>query len=172
MSLHKTSNLTLFSCTTISCFKLWDFQRIQGKKDVYYESVTLSIWSLVEVSIGIVVANLPPLRKSFDGLLRHVISGSVTSKLFSGNRSSNSNRNSQSFKLPMHRIHPDRKSTMDGITGRSERTHSVATATGNRDIDKVVVGKSHPREGKNSDDIMCTTHVSVDRESLEESDKK
>ncbi|KAF2826691.1 hypothetical protein CC86DRAFT_291449, partial [Ophiobolus disseminans] len=57
-------------CTTISALKLWDFQRIQNQKEIYYEFVTLSIWSITEVAIGIVVANLPPLRKSFDGLFK------------------------------------------------------------------------------------------------------
>jgi hypothetical protein len=60
-------------CTTISALKLWDFQRIQNAKEPYYESVTLSIWSMAEVAIGIIVANLPPLRKSFDNILRHVL---------------------------------------------------------------------------------------------------
>jgi hypothetical protein len=100
------------------------------------------------------------------------MSGSVTSKLFSGNRSSNSNKNSQSFKLPMHRIQPNRKSTMDGITGRSERTHSMATATVDKTADRTMVGKPQEKGRRNSDGIMCTTHVSVDRESLEESDKR
>jgi hypothetical protein len=130
---------------------------------------------MVEVSIGIIVANLPPLRKSFDGLLRHVMSGSVPSKLFSGNKSSNSNMHSQGFKLPMQRIQPDRNSTMDGITGRTARTHSIATASGEREIDESIMGKlgkAHVKESGNSDGIMCTTHVSVDRKSLEDSDKR
>jgi hypothetical protein len=53
---------------------------------------------MVEVSIGIVVASLPPLRKSFDSLLKHITFGSLRSKLFSGNKSSSGNR--QSFNLP------------------------------------------------------------------------
>ncbi|KAF1832844.1 hypothetical protein BDW02DRAFT_528991, partial [Decorospora gaudefroyi] len=101
--------MSLVYCTTISAIKLWDFQRIQGVKEVYYESATLSIWSMTEVSLGIVVANLPPLRKSFDGLLKHVISGSSPGNVFSASKYSNNNF--QSFHLATFQGRQDRKST-------------------------------------------------------------
>jgi hypothetical protein len=44
----------------------------------------------------------------------------------------------------------------------------VATATVDKTADRTMVGKPQVKGRRNSDGMMYTTHVSVDRESLEE----
>jgi hypothetical protein len=96
------------------------------------------------------------------------MSGSVTSKVFLGSKSSNRNRNTQNFKLPMHRIQPDRKGTLDRITGKCARTQSIATTTFTKEDEKTVSAGFQEREGRSSDSNMCSTHIGVDLESLQE----
>jgi hypothetical protein len=137
------------SCTTISAIKLWDFQRIQDLKEVYYESVTLSIWSMTEVSVGIVVANLPPLRKFFDRFLNHIVSGSFTSKV-----------DFPSLHLSTYRSKNDRKSMTDGMACRSARLHS--SATGDNESDRAALNKVELDDRKHSNEIVKTTQVTLD----------
>lgn len=47
-------------------------------KDPSYESVNLSIFALAEVFVGAFTASLPPLRKTFENLLRKVLPASIT----------------------------------------------------------------------------------------------
>jgi hypothetical protein len=142
-------------CTAISAMKLWDFQRLQGLKEVYYESVTLSIWSMTEVSMGIVVANLPPLRKSFDRLLKHVL------PKFSTNRSTSSRF--PSVHLPTYHSNHDPGATAEGVTGRGARLHSMTTVTGDHESDKAILENVYLGKGNDRRDIMCTTHISVEK---------
>lgn len=132
------------------------FQKLQGQAEAYYESVSLSIWSITEISIGIVVANLPPLRKSFDGMFKHILPDSVTDKVFSGKPSQGQG---QSYNLPTYRSQVTRRSTIEAMTGRSARQ------TKDNESDKAILedlegeytGKKFSKRG-----IMRTTRVSVD----------
>ncbi|KAF3052317.1 hypothetical protein E8E11_007355 [Didymella keratinophila] len=99
-------------------FLLVYFQKLQGQAEVYYESVALSIWSITEISVGIVVANLPPLRKSFDGMFKQSLLDSVTDKFSS---SKPSQGHGQSYGLPTYRSQVTRRSTIEAMTGRSAR---------------------------------------------------
>ena len=47
-------------------------------KDPSYESVNLSIFAIAEVFVGAFTASLPPLRKTFETLLRRVLPSSIT----------------------------------------------------------------------------------------------
>ncbi len=122
---------------------------------MYYESVSLSIWSIVEIPVGIVVANLPPLRKSFDGMLKHVLPGSVVDKLFTGKHSNNGK---QSYWLPTYRSNTTRRSTVEAVTRRSARN------TADNESDKAILEDIETDDmgmkfSKN--DIMRTTQYSV-----------
>ncbi|KAL1801325.1 hypothetical protein ACET3X_001667 [Alternaria dauci] len=141
-------------CTAISAIKLWDFQRLQGLKEVCYESVTLSIWSMTEVSIGIVVANLPPLRKSFDGLLKNVLSECSTSR--------STLSRFQSFHLPTYHTQYDLRVTDQGRTGRSAKSHGATTVTGDHESGKAIIEDVYLGEGKHSDELMRRSEVSIE----------
>ncbi|KAF9693277.1 hypothetical protein EKO04_008770 [Ascochyta lentis] len=118
-------------CTAISSIKLVYFQKLQGQIEVYYESVSLSIWSITEISVGIVVANLPPLRKSFDSLFKHLLPESVTENISSGRKLHGGNH---SFNLSTYRNQATRRSTIGVVTGRSVR-HTEDNAS-----DKAILG--------------------------------
>jgi hypothetical protein len=146
--------LTGSSCTALSAIKLWDFQRLQGLEEVYYESVTLSIWSMTEVSIGIVVANLPPLRKFFDGLLRNTLSKSSTSRSILSRF--------QSFHLPTYHTQYDPRATDEGMTGKSAKLHCVTTVTEDHESGKAIIEDVYLREDKQSNDLMRPSHASIE----------
>jgi hypothetical protein len=84
----------------------------------YLEFVSLSIWSITEISVGIVVANLPPLRKSLDGTFRDILPDSITDKVLTDKLSPS---HAQSYDLPTHRSQVTRRSTIEAMTGRSAR---------------------------------------------------
>jgi hypothetical protein len=48
----------------------------------------------------------------------------------------------------------------------------VATATGGSEGDRAMLVGMHQTGRRNSDCIMCTTHVTVDRELVKESDDR
>lgn len=62
-----------------SIFKTVELKNITGTMDPTWSGVNLSIWSGTELSVGIFIASLPPLRKVFDGLLRKYMPGMSTS---------------------------------------------------------------------------------------------
>ncbi|KAF1971168.1 hypothetical protein BU23DRAFT_471896 [Bimuria novae-zelandiae CBS 107.79] len=59
--------------TICSIFKTIELRNLQKTKDPTWDGVDLTIWSATELSVGILVASLPPLRKHFERLLRHVL---------------------------------------------------------------------------------------------------
>jgi hypothetical protein len=42
-------------------------------RDPTWDGVNLTIWSATELSVGILVASLPPLRKQFERILRNIL---------------------------------------------------------------------------------------------------
>ncbi|KAI8931672.1 hypothetical protein NX059_011319 [Plenodomus lindquistii] len=145
-------------CTSISALKLWDFQRIQGATEPYYDSVTLSIWSMAEVAIGIVVANLPPLRKSFDGLFRH-ISATVSNRI---TRTHHSDVNGFDFNLPSYTTHHPRQSTAEGVTGRVTKKYTKD----DDESDMAILSGVGEGDCKESDEITKTTQIDIDYHSM------
>jgi hypothetical protein len=114
---------------------LWDFQRIQNVKEAYYESVTLSIWSMAEVTAGIVVANLPPLRKSFDSFFKHVIPSTGSNEVLS--RDAFNNRKFESYSLPTYHSQTKRprgdgesdKAILEEVGSEKEHGHGIMKTT-------------------------------------------
>ncbi|CAA9956736.1 hypothetical protein CFE70_000333 [Pyrenophora teres f. teres 0-1] len=64
--------------TTISAFKLYEMKSLNVSKDPTYDSVNLSIFAISEVFVGAFTASLPPLRKTFETLLKQVLPTSLT----------------------------------------------------------------------------------------------
>jgi hypothetical protein len=118
-----------------------DFQRIQNKKEAYYESVTLSIWSMSEVTAGIVVANLPPLRKSLESLLKRVIPSAGSDDILSRNKSLN--YKFESYNLPTY--------------------HSqINRSRGDGDSDKAIL-EVESEDRQQGPGIMKTTEIEIER---------
>ncbi|KAF2036526.1 alpha/beta-hydrolase [Setomelanomma holmii] len=67
--------------TTISALKLYEMKALNESPDPTYTSVNLSIYAIAEVFVGVFTACLPPLRKTFDDVLRKVLpAGMVSSR--------------------------------------------------------------------------------------------
>ena len=56
-------------------------------RDPTWDGTNLSIWSATELSIGVLIASLPPLRKQFDTFFRRILSltGTKSKTRASGN---------------------------------------------------------------------------------------
>ncbi|KAF2448078.1 hypothetical protein P171DRAFT_452095 [Karstenula rhodostoma CBS 690.94] len=59
--------------TSISALKLYEMKSLYASSDPTYASVNLSIFAVSEVFVGAFTASLPPLRKTFETLLRRVL---------------------------------------------------------------------------------------------------
>lgn len=56
-----------------SVFKTIELSALKKTKDPTWDSVNLTIWSATELSVGIFIASLPPLRKVFDKMFRKIL---------------------------------------------------------------------------------------------------
>jgi hypothetical protein len=63
--------------TTISALKLYEMKSLNSSSDPTYTSINLSIFAVAEVFVGAFTASLPPLRKTFETILRRVLPESV-----------------------------------------------------------------------------------------------
>ncbi|KAJ8110992.1 hypothetical protein OPT61_g6303 [Boeremia exigua] len=66
--------------TICSIFKTIELKAIIQTTDPTWAAVDLGIWSSAELSIGILIASLPPLRKAFDGLFQKILPSTLASK--------------------------------------------------------------------------------------------
>jgi hypothetical protein len=62
-----------YSATICSIFKTIELKTITQTNDPTWSGVNLGIWSSAELSIGILIASLPPLRKAFDSIFRKIL---------------------------------------------------------------------------------------------------
>lgn len=53
--------------------KTTEFSALKKTRDPTWDGVNLSIWSATELSVGILIAALPPLRKQFDKFFRSIL---------------------------------------------------------------------------------------------------
>lgn len=82
-----------------------------------------------EVTIGIIVANLPPLRKSFDRLFRHVLPSTGSTRI--------------SYNLPTYRTQPTRH-TNDNESDKAilEELHAENMRNGIMKTTKISIGST------------------------------
>ncbi|RAR02614.1 hypothetical protein DDE82_005702 [Stemphylium lycopersici] len=81
--------------TICSIFKTIELKSITKTTDPTWDGVSLTIWSSAELSIGILIASLPPLRKAFDHLFQRILPSTFTNSgktpQYGYGRSSNNN---------------------------------------------------------------------------------
>jgi hypothetical protein len=56
-----------------SIFKTIELHALTKTQDPTWDAVNLTIWSATELSVGILIASLPPLRKVFDNIFRRML---------------------------------------------------------------------------------------------------
>jgi hypothetical protein len=56
-----------------------ELRTLTQTRDPTWDGVDLAIWASAEASIGILIASLPPLRKAFDHIFRHVLPSALQS---------------------------------------------------------------------------------------------
>jgi hypothetical protein len=105
---------------------------------------------MTEVSVGIVVANLPPLRKSFDRIFRRVLPVEALSNPFSKGGSSGPNQNWP--ELPMYQMNRIQRGTREPTEDDESDKAILALAHDNRGMiskttDIVVVQQPRGKEG-------------------------
>ncbi|CAN9176903.1 unnamed protein product [Alternaria sp. RS040] len=64
--------------TICSIFKTIELKSITKTQDPTWDGVSLTIWSSSELSIGILIASLPPLRKAFDHIFKRILPSTIT----------------------------------------------------------------------------------------------
>jgi hypothetical protein len=145
---HQIAN-PLASTTTISALKLYEMKSLNSSPDPTYTSVNLSIYAIAEVFVGVFTACLPPLRKSFDQVLRKILPAGLLSSHTS------KSRNSYAVKPPSNpSSHGARKSRLE--------------SDGDSDCG-ILGGEMLTLQAKKSqDEIVKTTQVSVTVEDREE----
>ncbi|KAF2791288.1 hypothetical protein K505DRAFT_363963 [Melanomma pulvis-pyrius CBS 109.77] len=65
--------------TVCSIFKTIELRVIIKTTDPTWDGINLSIWSSAELSVGIFIASLPPLRKAFDRLFQRLLPSTLRS---------------------------------------------------------------------------------------------
>jgi hypothetical protein len=116
----------------------------------------MTLWATAENTVGIMVANLPLLRKPFEKLFRSFISTN-TGNAYSSDKAPGDQY--YAFRMQSYRSQGKRRSTMEGIKGRSARLPS----TGDDESDKAIlelpdqdIPMRRPSAG-----ILRTTEVTV-----------
>ncbi|PSN70743.1 hypothetical protein BS50DRAFT_630818 [Corynespora cassiicola Philippines] len=66
--------------TVCSIFKTIEMSALKKTRDPTWDGVNLTIWSSTELSVGILIASLPPLRKQFDKMFSHIVPSTFLSK--------------------------------------------------------------------------------------------
>jgi hypothetical protein len=61
------------SATACSVAKTIELAPLSTTKDPTWDGVNLTIWSANELSVGVLIASLPPLRKQFDMIFRKLL---------------------------------------------------------------------------------------------------
>ncbi|KAJ4381918.1 hypothetical protein N0V86_003287 [Didymella sp. IMI 355093] len=140
--------------TTISALKLYEMKSLSTSPDPTYTSLNLSIFAVSEVFIGAFTASLPPLRKTFETLMRRILPESLIS---SASRS---------------------RKSVGRVTGNSYSTKEIRNSyvlngniSGNQpkakhdldnDSEHSMLEVQRSMEGKDSvGNITCTTEISV-----------
>jgi hypothetical protein len=82
-----TPKLTTSSATVCSIFKTYELRTLLRTKDPTWDGVNLTIWSATELSVGILITSLPPLRKQFDKMFRLILPSTFQTKQRSRSRS-------------------------------------------------------------------------------------
>ncbi|KAL6151793.1 hypothetical protein ACJBU6_09737 [Exserohilum turcicum] len=144
--------------TFCSVMKTTTLPTLLNTKDPTWESTDLVIWLSLELSVGILIAALPPLRKQFDALFRKMLPSTLGSRRKTGSSGENA--------LPLYDVATEHtigskpirirsKSEEDDDTDSERRILSPRTSKG--EITKTVTHEVRS-EDRNSVQVPERTH--------------
>lgn len=150
------------STTSISALKLYEIKSLYASKDPTYTSVNLSIFAASEVFVGAFTASLPPLRKTFETLLRRVLPESVMGSSARSRRSVGKGlENSYAMKEMGNNY---------VLNGNAIGKHARPKHDLDNDSEHSILEAQRSLEGKDAvGSITCTTEINVagdDRQSV------
>ena len=93
-----TSTEPAISATACSVAKTIELSALMKTDDPTWDGVNLAIWSASELSVGILVASLPALRKQFDSFFRRILSSTFLGM--------GSKTGSGSNEIPLYNVEP------------------------------------------------------------------
>jgi hypothetical protein len=127
-----------------------------GTREIHWDLVTMTLWATAETTVGIMVANLPPLRKSFEKLFKSFLQSTSTGGMnTTGTRAGNT---SNAFQMQSYRSQTRHRSMMDGLAGYGTRQSMSDNGS-----DKAILEASDGEHGRQmpSQGIVKTTEVTV-----------
>jgi hypothetical protein len=127
----------------ISALKLVEMKALNSSADPPYKAVNLSIYSMSEVAAGTFTACLPPLRKTFETLLKKVLPDS-----FLG-----SSQKQSSYAMPAY----------GSQLSRTERTKPPHES--DDESETAILPEQQNEEKDIKGGILRTTHVSISGDS-------
>lgn len=133
--------------TICSIFKTIELRTIVKTNDPTWDGVNLSIWSQSELSIGILIASLPPLRKAFDHFFQKILPSTIT----------NSHKTPQ-YAYGHSSVGGDiRMKTFEGSKAYHSRIPGESILDGDDESDRAILeGEEHKGPG-----IMKSTKVTI-----------
>jgi hypothetical protein len=142
------------STTTISALKLYEMKSLYSSPDPTYTSLNLSIFAVSEVFVGAFTASLPPLRKTFETLLRRVLPESI---IGSASRSRKSAGKGTGNSYVMKEVGNSYVLNGNVSDNKSRPKHDL-----DNDSEHSILEAQRSLEGKdNVGNITCTTEISV-----------
>ena len=127
----------------------------KGTKQLLWDAVSMTLWATAENTVGIVVANLPLLRKPFEKLYKSWLGSTITGNTNPATPSGTYN----SFMMQSHLSRATRKSRGEGLKGYGTRLPGES----DDESDKAILQQSE-NEGQSympSGGILKTTKVTV-----------
>ncbi|KAF2628837.1 hypothetical protein BU25DRAFT_365834 [Macroventuria anomochaeta] len=139
--------------TTISALKLYEMKSLYSSSDATYTSVNLSIFAVSEVFVGAFTASLPPLRKTFETVLRRVLPESVLGT--SRNRKSLGKGTGNSY--VMKEVGNSYVVNGNAVGSQERPKHDL-----DNDSEYSILEAQQSLEGKDTiGTITCTTEISI-----------
>jgi len=93
--------LIFIRATACSVVKTIELSALRKTKDPTWDGVDLTIWSATELSVGIFIASLPPLRKQFDKMFSYILPTTITGRSKTPGNSLPLYKISKQFSKPM-----------------------------------------------------------------------
>ena len=131
--------LTCSRGTALSIAKIPITFRFLRSKEMMWDAIDLSICSINEVCVGIIIANLPPLRKTILGLLSRVLPASFATTF------GVSSRRQASQSHPISNVY-------------NSKGHTKLDNGGDDESERYIL---ELEERKSTTGIVKTTHVSI-----------